>query len=120
MNVFGEYNAKSGQQTNYLNCTSTETQSAGLLLLNMPITAHIRTEAGLDNTGSSETEMNHLDDPSGSVNEGLANSIEVNALIFLSAIFLPAINFIVIAALARDLTHFLGEEADISRLGQMV
>ncbi|VVC02620.1 Uncharacterised protein [Candidatus Burarchaeum australiense] len=46
--------------------------------------------------------------------------IKFNTLIFLSSVFLPAVNFIVIAALARDLSRFLGEEADISRLGQMV
>ncbi|MEM2137788.1 MAG: hypothetical protein QW568_01755 [Candidatus Anstonellaceae archaeon] len=51
---------------------------------------------------------------------GLAQSVRLNVLIFLAAIFLPAINFIVIAALARDISRFLGEEADISRLGQMV
>jgi hypothetical protein len=50
----------------------------------------------------------------------LSQSVQLNVLIFLAAVFLPAINFIIIAALARDLSHFLGEDADISRLGQMV
>jgi hypothetical protein len=46
--------------------------------------------------------------------------LKTNVLIFLTSVFLPAINFIVIVGLARDISHFLGEEADISRLGQMV
>jgi hypothetical protein len=50
----------------------------------------------------------------------LASSLKINVLIFLTAVFLPAINFIAIAAIGRDLSHLLGEEADISRLGQMV
>lgn len=48
------------------------------------------------------------------------DSVRLNALIFLAAVFLPALNFIVIAALARDLSRFLGEDSDISRLGQMI
>jgi hypothetical protein len=50
----------------------------------------------------------------------LEQALMFNALIFISAVFLPALNFIVIAALARDLSRFLGDEADISRLGQMI
>ncbi|MCX6770078.1 MAG: hypothetical protein NT051_05390 [Candidatus Micrarchaeota archaeon] len=50
----------------------------------------------------------------------LEESIKFNTLIFLSTVFLPAFNFIVIAALTRELSRFLGEEADISRLGQMI
>ncbi|MEM4633593.1 MAG: hypothetical protein QW275_00375 [Candidatus Anstonellaceae archaeon] len=46
--------------------------------------------------------------------------IKANVLIFLVSVFLPAMNFIVIAAFARELSRLLGEEADISRLGQMV
>ena len=49
-----------------------------------------------------------------------ARAIRLNVLIFLAAVFLPAINFIVIAAFGRELSRFLGEEADLSRLGQMV
>ena len=67
-----------------------------------------------DAAGTSESSMNNIaaSDPS--------QTIRFNALIFLASIFLPAINFVVIAALGRDLSHFLGEESDISRLGQMV
>jgi len=50
----------------------------------------------------------------------LPSVLKTNVLIFVTSVFLPAINFIVIAALARDLSRFLGEEADIARLGQMV
>ncbi len=50
----------------------------------------------------------------------LGRAIGINVLIFIAAIFLPAINFIVIAAFGRELSRFLGEEADLSRLGQMV
>lgn len=50
----------------------------------------------------------------------MTESIKGNVLMFLAAIFLPALEFIVVAALARDISGLLGEEADISRLGQMV
>jgi len=47
-------------------------------------------------------------------------AIKLNVLIFMAAVFLPALNFVVIAALGRELSRFLGEEADMSRLGQMI
>lgn len=50
----------------------------------------------------------------------MATLVRANTLIFVTTVFLAAINFVVVAALARDLSRFLGEEADISRLGQMV
>jgi hypothetical protein len=50
----------------------------------------------------------------------LSSTVKAGALIFIAAIFFPALNFIVIAALARELSRLLGEEADISRLGQMI
>ena len=40
--------------------------------------------------------------------------------IFLAATFLPAVNFIIIAAGAHTLSRMIGEDIDISRLGQMV
>jgi len=46
--------------------------------------------------------------------------IKINVLLFLVSIFLPALNFVIIGAFAREITRFLGEEADISRLGQMI
>jgi hypothetical protein len=39
---------------------------------------------------------------------------------FFGAIFLPAVDFVIIVALARETGHLLGEEIDISRLSQMV
>jgi len=62
---------------------------------------------------------------SGSVMEslgpsGIDRTLRLNVLMFLAAVFLPALNFIVIAALARDISRVLGEEADIGKLGQMV
>ncbi|MCX6771996.1 MAG: hypothetical protein NTX79_08170 [Candidatus Micrarchaeota archaeon] len=50
----------------------------------------------------------------------LGRAIPFNVLIFLTAVFLPALNFIVIAAFGRELSRLLGEEADMSRLGQMI
>ncbi len=50
----------------------------------------------------------------------LGRAISFNVLIFLTAIFLPALNFIVIAAFGRELSRLLGEEVDMSRLGQMI
>ena len=46
--------------------------------------------------------------------------IKANVLMFLVGVFLPALNFIIIIALARDISGLLGDEADISRIGQMV
>jgi len=50
----------------------------------------------------------------------LGRAISFNVLIFLAAVFLPALNFIVIAAFGRELSRLLGEEVDMSRLGQMI
>lgn len=50
----------------------------------------------------------------------LSDAVKVNVLIFLTSVFLPALNFVVIAVFVREISRFLGEEADISRLGQMV
>ncbi len=50
----------------------------------------------------------------------LGSAIQFNVLIFLTAIFLPAVNFIAIAAFGRELSRLLGEEVDMSRLGQMI
>jgi len=74
----------------------------------------VKKEWDLFNIGTSQSAMESIP-PS-----DLAGSIKLNVLIFLAAVFLPAVNFIIIAALARDLSRFLGEEADISRLGKMV
>jgi hypothetical protein len=63
-----------------------------------------RTRGGMDNLHPNE----------------LPRAIRLNVLIFLTSIFLPAMNFIVIAAFGRELSRFLGEEADMSRLGQMI
>ncbi|VVB99922.1 Uncharacterised protein [uncultured archaeon] len=76
--------------------------------------AGLKQETELANSGTYRSDMTAL------APSPLAASIKLNVLIFLASVFLPAINFIVIAALARDMTRFLGEEADISRLGQMV
>jgi hypothetical protein len=46
--------------------------------------------------------------------------IQANTLVFITAIFLPAVNFILIAAFGMEVSKLLGEEADISRLGQMI
>lgn len=95
-----------------------------------------RGEAEFDNTGISGVQqgdmmellptISHEDGDGNLIVDGIwppydvASSIKINVLIFLASVFFPAMNFIVIAALARDLSRFLGEEADISRLGQMV
>lgn len=47
-------------------------------------------------------------------------AVELNVLIFLASVFFPAMNFIVIGAFGRSLSRFIGEEADLSRLGQMI
>ena len=69
----------------------------------------------LSGVGSVFISDSNLPNPS-----SLVEDVKTNALLFVATIFLAAVNFIVIAALARDLTRFLGEETDISRLGQMV
>jgi len=50
----------------------------------------------------------------------LRTMVQWAAYSFFGAIFLPAINFLVIVALARESGRILGEEIDISRLSQMV
>ena len=50
----------------------------------------------------------------------LKEGIKTNVLMFLAGVFLPGLDFIVIASLARDISGLLGDEADIARLGQMV
>ena len=68
----------------------------------------------MEGIGRSQAAMNGL-----SPND-LPRAIRLNVLIFLTAVFLPAMNFIVIAAFGRELSRFLGEDADMSRLGQMI
>ena len=46
--------------------------------------------------------------------------IRLVAILFIAGVFAPALNFIVIAAVAREISRVLGEEVDISRLGQML
>lgn len=46
--------------------------------------------------------------------------ITLASIVFIAGVFAPALNFIVIAAVARELSRVIGEELDISRLGQMV
>ena len=65
--------------------------------------------------GISENQMNDM--ISSNI---IGDAIKLNVLIFLTSVFLPIINFIVLAAFVKGISHFLGEEADISRLGQMV
>ena len=50
----------------------------------------------------------------------IENQARASALIFITAVFLPALNFIVMAAMARGISHIIGEDVDISRLGQMI
>ena len=69
----------------------------------------------LSGVGSVFISDSNLPNPS-----SLTEAVRANALIFVASVFLAAVNFVVIAALARDLTRLLGEETDISRLGQMV
>jgi len=73
-----------------------------------------RTEYEMENIGRSKSSMEGLHPNT------LSGAISINVLIFLAAIFLPALNFIVVAAFGRELSRFLGEEADMSRLGQMI
>jgi len=49
-----------------------------------------------------------------------ASPYATNPIVYLEAIFLPAINFLVIIALTRTLSGALGDELDVSRLSQMV
>ncbi|VVC01727.1 Uncharacterised protein [uncultured archaeon] len=77
------------------------------------------TEEGIKGGGAVFTTTSHMDDllPS---SVKITDALKVNVLIFLTAVFLPALNFVVIAVFAREISRFLGEEADISRLGQMI
>lgn len=79
---------------------------------NEPCFGHFEWE--VESVGRSKSSMEGL-----SPND-LPRAIRINVLIFLTAVFLPAVNFVVIAAFGRELSRFLGEEADMSRLGQMI
>lgn len=69
-------------------------------------------EKDMGGKGISESQLPAVSD--------LKEGIKTNVLMFLAGIFLPALQFIVIASLARDISGLLGDEADIGRLGQMV
>ena len=77
-----------------------------------PCNGHYEWE--MENIGRSKSAMNGLHP------NDLSRAIRLNVLLFLTVVFLPALNFIVIAAFGRELSRFLGEEADMSRLGQMI
>jgi len=71
-------------------------------------------EWGMEDVGKTQDAMDSLSP------NAIDRAIRLNILIFLASVFLPAVNFIVIAAFGRELSRFLGEEADMSRLGQMI
>lgn len=50
----------------------------------------------------------------------LAEQVRASAIIFIATVFLGALDWLVIIAMARGISQLLGEEVDISRLGQMV
>jgi len=69
-------------------------------------------ERDMGDKGASEDTLPQVTD--------LKEGIKTNVLMFLAGVFMPALNFIIIASLARDISGLLGDEADIGRLGQMV
>ena len=73
-----------------------------------------RKEWQMEGVGITETDMAKL------APNTISGAVQLNVLLFMSSVFLAALNFIVIAAFGRELSRFLGEEADISRLGQMI
>jgi len=46
--------------------------------------------------------------------------VSLVAFAFIAGVFAPALNFVVIAAAAREMAKVLGDEIDISRMGQML
>ncbi|VVB58706.1 Uncharacterised protein [Candidatus Anstonella stagnisolia] len=52
--------------------------------------------------------------------DDMPSLIMLTSLIFMAGVFAPALNFVVIAAAAREISRMFGEEIDISRLGQML
>ncbi|MCX8197211.1 MAG: hypothetical protein N3G80_02760 [Candidatus Micrarchaeota archaeon] len=54
------------------------------------------------------------------VPNSIDGDVKANALIFIITVFFAAFNFIVIVAFARGMARLLGEEVDISKLGQMI
>ncbi len=78
-------------------------------------------EAGLGGSWSGiSAEVPYAPNGAAGDSNRLEDYVRTSGLIFLLTVFLAAFNFIVIAAVARGLSHFLGEEVDISRLGQMI
>lgn len=54
------------------------------------------------------------------VDEDIPRLIGIVSMVFIAGVFAAALNFVVIAAIAREIARTLGEELDISRLGQML
>ncbi len=52
--------------------------------------------------------------------QSISGMIFLSSTSFFATMFLPAINFIVLAALAKSVSQLIGDEIDISRLSQMV
>lgn len=52
--------------------------------------------------------------------DDMPSLIMLVAFVFIAGVFAPALNFIVIAAVAREISRVFGEELDVSRLGQML
>ncbi|MBI4399550.1 hypothetical protein HY570_02265, partial [Candidatus Micrarchaeota archaeon] len=40
--------------------------------------------------------------------------------LFIAAVFLPALNFVIISAFTRELSHLFGGDVDVSKLSQMI
>jgi ABC-type multidrug transport system fused ATPase/permease subunit len=101
--AFGEYTTGGGV-TYYVGCDGTAPQN----------------EITIKKVGIGEGIMNTIEPLDQFAYPATSELIKFNSLIFIVSVFLPAFNIIVIAALARELSRFLGEEADVSRLGQMI
>lgn len=50
----------------------------------------------------------------------VAEQARTSALIFVTTVFLSALDWVIIIAMVRGVSHLLGEEVDASKLGQMI
>ena len=106
--------ARDGRNCGGSDVFSTSTGTPGITCVSQADPCNGYLEWNVESVGMTEAKMNSLSPNT------LDRAIQLNILIFLASVFLPAMNFIVIAAFGRELSRFLGEEADMSRLGQMI
>jgi hypothetical protein len=74
--------------------------------------------SGIDDT--EENILGKYSEAAGVNRDDAMQIIKLGGVVFFAAVFMPALGFIAIAAVARETARIIGEEVDIGRLGQMI